>query len=175
VPCFGREETVTWIRVSDDFFDCPKVQALLSLPGGRAALVLHFSALTYCGRHLTNGELTTVAISMAARDGRIPRVAGKLLVQVGLWDERDGHVAIHDYLDYNPSREEVLAKRAQKQTAGRAGGQASAQARAAAAATTSGSHPGEAKSNPRTPSPSPTPSPTPEDSSQDLQLPVRSL
>jgi len=34
-----------------------------------------------------------------------------LLIDVGLWEETDGGYLIHDYLDYNPSKAEVLAER----------------------------------------------------------------
>jgi len=44
------------------------------------------------------------------------------MVQAGLWDGRDGGYWVHDYLDYNPSRAEVLSRREQQRRAGRHGG-----------------------------------------------------
>jgi len=124
---------MTWGRLDDQFFECEKVQALLGMPGGKAALVLHFSALTYCSRHLTDGELTPAAVQKAAHDAQVSRALALLLVRVKLWEMRRGkRLFIHDYLDYNPSRTEVEAKRREKARAGQAGGLATARARAAA-------------------------------------------
>ena len=124
---------MAWGRLDDQFFECEKVQALLGMPGGKAALVLHFSALTYCSRHLTDGELTPAAVQKAAHDAQVSRALALLLVRVKLWEMRRGkRLFIHDYLDYNPSRTEVEAKRREKARAGQAGGLATARARAAA-------------------------------------------
>ena len=35
----------------------------------------------------------------------------ELLVDSGLWEEVPGGYRVHDYLDYNPSRDKVLAER----------------------------------------------------------------
>ena len=67
----------------------------------------------------------------------------------------DGGWVLHDYLDWNPSREKVLAERAKKQAAGKAGGQASAQARAEAPATPFGSESAQPRTRTR-------PTPVPE-------------
>ena len=84
----------------------------------------------------------------------------QLLIDAGLWDvvqndkgRIDGYV-IHDYEDYQPTREQVEADRAKKVAAGQAGGKASAQARAQAPAQA------ESKQNP-TPYPYPYPYPSP--------------
>ena len=125
---------MTWVRLDDGFFDCEKVQALLGMKGGKAALALHFSALTYCSRHLTDGELTAIAIQSAARDAQVPAAVGPLLLEVKLWEKKRDRIFVHDYLEYNPSRAEVEAMREEKVRAGRAGGLASARARATASA-----------------------------------------
>ena len=125
---------MTWVRLDDGFFDCEKVQALLGMKGGKAALALHFSALTYCSRHLTDGELPAIAIQSAAKDAQVPAAVGSLLLKVKLWEKKRGRTLIHDYLEYNPSRAEVEAMREEKVRAGRAGGLASARARATASA-----------------------------------------
>lgn len=51
------------------------------------------------------------------------------LVRVGLWEEVAGGYRIHDYEDYQPTKAQVIADRAAKAAAGRAGGIASAAAR----------------------------------------------
>ncbi|KKL89691.1 hypothetical protein LCGC14_1912240, partial [marine sediment metagenome] len=51
------------------------------------------------------------AIKLAAR-----------LIEVGLWERNGTGYAIHDYLDYNPSKKELEARREIKRRAGQAGG-----------------------------------------------------
>ena len=57
----------------------------------------------------------------------------RLLVEAGLWEEVPGGYRVHDYLDYQPSKDEVITEREKKREAGRKGGLASAQARRARA------------------------------------------
>src|SRR5690606_7095075 len=90
-----------------------------------------------------------------------------LLVDAGLWDEVEDGYVIHDYTDYQPTKEQVEEERRKKSEAGRLGGQASAQARAQAGASptakqtaTKRSSKTQAKSNP-VPVPVPVPVPDP--------------
>src|SRR5690606_5177208 len=59
--------------------------------------------------------------------------AADLLVKVGLWEPAEGGFQIHDYLDYNPSADDVRAEQARisesRAKAGRMGGIASGIAR----------------------------------------------
>jgi hypothetical protein len=61
-----------------------------------------------------------------------------ILLEGGLWDEVPGGFRVHDYSDYQPTKDEVLAARAKKQAAGKAGGEATARARAATSAEAGG-------------------------------------
>lgn len=96
-----------WVRIDDQFPDHPKIVA-----AGPAAAWLHVTALCYCNRLLTNGFIPA---------DQVPRLvpgASKLidrLVNARLWhrttrDGVDGY-EIHDFLKYQPSRDEVLAER----------------------------------------------------------------
>src|SRR5215471_13935686 len=58
-----------------------------------------------------------------------------LLCEIGLWHQVPHGYELHDYLDYNPSKDDVLAERAKKQAAGRAGGKRSVDARRQASGT----------------------------------------
>jgi hypothetical protein len=91
--------------------------------------------------------------------------AVEVLCRNGLWTEVPHGYVIHDFEDWNPSRETVLAEREKKQAAGRAGGLASAQARAGASA--------QAKSKP-VPVPVPVPEPEPQGQEQPA-APVKKL
>lgn len=111
---------MVWVRFDDGFAEHMKVSQLSD-----AAFRLHVSAILYCGRNLTDGLITTGNLRNLPSTKRL--VAE--LVKARVWEDGPGGYVIHDYLDYNPSREEVLAAREQRAEAGRIAGQASAAAR----------------------------------------------
>jgi hypothetical protein len=93
---------VTWARLDDGFPGHPKIVGL-SDRAFRAFVV----ALCHSAQYLTDGEISK---------SKIPSIANKTtraeLVAAGLWHERaDGGIDVHDFLDYQPSREEVALKR----------------------------------------------------------------
>lgn len=95
---------MTWVRVDDKLPDHPKVEALGSsrLP----ALGLHLSALCYCSEYLTDGVVPAMKVR------KMQKRLVDALVSVGLWHRLgNGDIQIHDYLDYNPSREVVQGRR----------------------------------------------------------------
>ena len=107
---------MAWVRLDDQFTDHPKVVA-----AGPLAAWLYVCGLTYCARHLTDGLIPVAQVRQMAASG-----AGKLaaaLVAVGLWEEAPGGYRVHDYLEYNPTRAQVLALRQQRAVAGQRGGQ----------------------------------------------------
>lgn len=108
---------MSWLKVDDQFPDHPKALAL-----GRdrlAAIGLWTIGSCYAARFLTDGFIPASALPSGSR-----RLAGRL-VEVGLWDEAPGGYRIHDYHDYQPSREAVIKVRRDRAAAGRAGGKQS--------------------------------------------------
>lgn len=95
---------MSWARLDDGWWSHPKV-----LRAGNAAAGAYARMLSYCAQHLTDGRLDrTTALSIAGRD----RVLA-VLIEVTLLDEVDAEtVAIHGYLERNPSRAEVERERA---------------------------------------------------------------
>jgi hypothetical protein len=85
--------------------------------------------LAYCRRNLTDGFLPEI---IAARLN-ITRVELMDLTYAGLLDEVPGGWRMHDFLDYNPSREQIEAKRAElsekRARSGRIGGMRSGESR----------------------------------------------
>jgi len=140
-----------WVKLDDSFFEHRKVM-ILSV----RAKLLFLAGLTHAAKNLTDGYLLDGDVRVIRAFAEATPAHVRELVDAKLW-ERDGRgYSIHDWSDYNPSAEAVLAKRAAKVEAGRAGGQASAAARAQAK--------GQAKSNPRNPYPvtrNPYPEPPP--------------
>jgi len=111
--------TLPWFRLDDSFDTHPKV-----LMAGNEAVGLYIRCGTYAARNLTDGFVGEEIVLLYGSDS-----LAATLVRVGLWHRARKGWTIHDYLDYNPSRAEVLAKRKIRAEAGRAGGVASGKAR----------------------------------------------
>lgn len=109
---------MTWVKLDDGFADHPKIEAV-----GPAAAWLHVAALCYCAKHLTDGCIPkSKALRLA--DIRQPAAQIARLIDVGLWHDKGDHYAIHDYLEYQPTRASVEADRAaaRQRMASRRGG-----------------------------------------------------
>jgi len=93
-----------WFKVDESFANHPKVTN-----AGNAAIGLWVRCGTYAAQYLTDGHIPA---NIARTYGK-PREVTALL-EAGLWvpcEDGDGYV-MPDYLDYNPSKEQVLAERA---------------------------------------------------------------
>jgi len=149
---------MAWVRIDDEFGDCPKV-----VKAGPLAAILQIRAACYASKHLSDGYVPSSLVPTLLhgfdrlRIGRTPALNidwPAYMIDAGLWEATDGGFIIHDYLDYNPTKTEVLGRRAQRQASGQAGGRASAQARAQAKSKQTGSTDGSSKTQPPSPSPS---------------------
>ncbi|MCX5253566.1 hypothetical protein OOK27_05185 [Streptomyces canus] len=96
---------MAWARIDDRFPSHRKI-ALLS----DRAFRLHVSAICWCAENLTDGHVGDRELALVANVRGIKATA-KQLEDAGLWDRVDGGWVVHDYLDYNPSRDQVLAER----------------------------------------------------------------
>ncbi|MGP5578646.1 hypothetical protein [Corynebacterium flavescens] len=109
---------MTWFKVDDGFYDHPKVLEL-----DNASIGLWTLAGSYCARHLTDGVITDRQIRAI---GGTRRQAEKL-VAAGLWSRDEAPASarrsradaspsvrryfFNDWSDFQPSRDEVTAKR----------------------------------------------------------------
>lgn len=107
---------MSWARFDDNFPDHPKVEGLSD-----AAFRLHVSGICYSARYLTDGYIPAgkvsrlvPAFSDAALDELLDR---KLWVYRG----REQIYSIHDYLQWNRSRDKITAERERKRAGGRRG------------------------------------------------------
>lgn len=160
---------MTWVRIDDGFSDHPKIVA-----AGPLGAIIQVRALCYCARHLTDGFIPDGAVSglvagmdhISISSGGVPGlfdVADEasdlpwcdVMCACALWEKVAGGYRVHDYLDYNPSKSEVVQLRRKKAKAGRAGGQAFARARAVA----HDEHAVTEEEGPRTRTRTPTPTP----------------
>jgi hypothetical protein len=161
---------MAWVRIDDKFPQHPKIAS-----AGPLAIAMQVAGLCYCNRELTDGFIprsiarTLLDWQFEREDGRLFTIAITcgmvgddlssqwvidLLCEVGMWEEVPGGYQIHDYTDYQPTKQQILEERERKIAAGKAGGQASAKARAQAGASPQGKQ--KVKQNP-TPKPNPVP------------------
>lgn len=169
---------MSWIRLDDQFTDHPKVVSAGPLAGW-----LHVCALVYCGRYLTDGfiphgqvpkmaDWTGIALvppdnSLASAGSNVDwRQLVQRLVGVGLWVAVDGGYQIHDYLEYNPSREEALQIIETRRRVGRIGGLRSQESKTQATAKQN-STPSPSPSKDKAPAPKKAQRPSVEDDDED--------
>ena len=102
---------MTWVKLDDAFSQHPKVLSV-----GPAAAWLYVAALCYCSRLATDGIVPMAALGMLAAIKR-PDIEAQRLVAAGLWEDHELGYQVHDYLEYQPSSNEVKATK--KKTADR--------------------------------------------------------
>lgn len=88
---------MTWFRLDDSFHSHPKVIA-----AGNEAIGLYVRCGTYAAQHLTDGLVPKDIVLLYGSTA-----LAATLVQARLWHRARGGWTIHDYLEYNPSREAV--------------------------------------------------------------------
>lgn len=118
-----------WVRITDDFYDNPKIASVGSLAVG-----VWLAGLAYANRNLTDGFIPRgaahgLAIVETVDDtGRVweasetsggtgedvtGRRIAERLVAAGLWEPAEGGYQIHDFDHYQPSRADVIESRDQ--------------------------------------------------------------
>jgi hypothetical protein len=90
-----------WFRLEDSFYNHPKISR-----AGNAATGLWVRCGTYSAQRLTEGH---VPADVARTYGRPREIEALLAAQ--LWVANDDGFLMPDYLEYNPSKEQVLAAR----------------------------------------------------------------
>jgi hypothetical protein len=112
-----------WIRIDDAFLDHPKF-----LEAGPLAGFLNIAAIAWSNRNLTDGFIPRRQVPRlvnfdgfahhlwsgdASGGGEDADAMGlaRELVQLGLWEEVPGGYRIHDYHDWQQTREQILAAR----------------------------------------------------------------
>lgn len=174
-----------WFAVNIDYWRNPKVAE-----AGFLAATLNLAAIAYCAEQLTDGFVPTMVVPILAapmhgyvwvgEDGVNPTPAdvadsrwhnlAETLVFAGLWEVVDNGWRIVNYLDHQPSRVEVEARKERARENGRKGGRAKAETRLPNPTANPGANPpanrpaSEMPSNPPSesvaPAPAPRPSPT---------------
>lgn len=96
-----------WVRLEDSFYDHPKIARV-----SPSAVALWIMSIAWCNQHLTDGVIPVLAVNHLARYPRRSQVIDQLL-NARLWClSPDGEsFIVHDYLEYQFSREQVYAQR----------------------------------------------------------------
>lgn len=121
---------MVWAKIDDAILDNAKIAKV-----GVFGFAMHVAAITWCCRNLTDGHVPTSRVtalltlqnvnidcanplalvggptSMGGQTGLDPFVVADALVNAGLWNVAEGGYQIHDFLEYNPSKEQVLSAR----------------------------------------------------------------
>ncbi len=106
---------MTYVKVDDHFTEHPKVLEI-----GPMAECLWLRGLCYAGRNRTDGRVPAgIVRRMGDMDGE---ATAARLVEVGLWEAEAGGWRMHDYGDWQRSREEIDEISAKRTEAGRRGG-----------------------------------------------------
>lgn len=93
---------MSWFKVDDGFITHPKVFGIKSGP-----LALWLRAGCWCAGELTDGRMSARALKgLNAKPEHV-----KELVDRGLWEPFEDGFQFHDWLDYQPSRDQVLKSR----------------------------------------------------------------
>ncbi|WP_433364218.1 hypothetical protein [Streptosporangium sp. CA-115845] len=90
-----------WFKVDDGFHCHPKV-----LRAGNEAVGLYVRCGAYAAQQLTDGFIPEHIALLYGSDS-----LADTLVKVGLWRRARGGWRMPDYLDYNPSKKQVLSER----------------------------------------------------------------
>lgn len=91
-----------WVRIDDAFYDHP-AHAGLDL----AAWGLWTWSLAWSNRNLTDGRIPKAAARRMDPDG----IASGALIAAGRWVEDDDAFVVHDFLEFQPSAEQVRKRR----------------------------------------------------------------
>ena len=97
---------MSWVRLDDQFANHAKIMSVSS-----DAFRLHVTAMCWSSSQLTDGTVPVAATrQLGWFCGNLYETIAELET-AGLWDVSPGGWVIHDYLEYNPSREQVTKER----------------------------------------------------------------
>ena len=99
---------MSWVKHDDGFSSLRKVRQLTV-----KAYRLHFCALEFCAKNLTDGTVDNDELPIISEIARVsrPKRYVEELRTARLWNVVNRGYEINDYLDYNPSAEEVKLER----------------------------------------------------------------
>lgn len=100
---------MSWAKLDDQFHAHRKAKK--AWRGHPRALGLHLLAISYCAGHLTDGFVDDEFVEEKLPAPRERAAVTSALEDAGLWAREGEGWRINDWLDFNPSRDEVLDRR----------------------------------------------------------------
>lgn len=100
---------MTWVRIDDHLHAHPKFRLAWEID--QASVGLELLALSHSAAYLTDGAVDERFVQPWFRSATRRRRAVDALLEAGLWLPNGAGWQIHDYLDYNESRDQVVARR----------------------------------------------------------------
>ncbi len=97
---------MAWFKMDDTWSTHPKVIA-----AGLHGRALWIAGGLHCSQQLTDGRIDKTSLQMIAALAAVKPSAASKLCELGLWIDRGDHYVIPNFLEYNPSREQVMAER----------------------------------------------------------------
>lgn len=110
---------MSWVRIDDEFPDHRKIAGLTN-----DAFCLHVTAMCWVAKQQTDGKLPSVVLRRLAWRCQDPAMAAAELETAGVWDKTPEGWEIHDFLTYNPTKEQIIELAAKRSEAGKAGAMA---------------------------------------------------
>ena len=101
---------MTWVRIDDDLFNHPKLTD--AWWRDHASVGLWAFAAAHSGKHLLDGAVPARFVAPYFATPAQARRATTALVDARLWVPNGDGWEIHDWAEYNPTRERELARRA---------------------------------------------------------------
>jgi len=158
---------MAWVKLDDAFFRHDKARS-----AGKDGRALFVASLCYAADRRSDGFIADTHLGVLAAEAEVRPAVAKRLVEVGLWERVEGGYHVHDYLDYQPSSDEVEQRRLKRAEAGSKGGTRAAQTRAKRQASATAGATAKPQQPPKQPASKPaTPLPLTECSTS-IQLPV---
>jgi len=110
---------MAWARIDDNFFSHPKVRK-----AGKDAVILYMAALCHSNAYMTEGFIADDVLDLIGIQAfqNEPKSSANKLVECGLFIRVEGGYQIHDFLEYNYSRQQINDIKAKRAQAGRQGG-----------------------------------------------------
>lgn len=104
---------MTWFKVDDSFSDHPKLLGVLDARGGANAIVLWIRAGSWSAKHLTEGFIPDhILRSLGGKPAQAELLCRHFPpFKSGLWERVDGGYQFHDWLTYQPTKQDVTAQR----------------------------------------------------------------
>lgn len=100
---------MTWARIDDSFYTHRKIRR--AWHRSQASIGLHAFAIAYAADHTTDGHVPPEFVMDQLPDDEQRKAAIEALIEAGLWRQNGDGYYIHDFLDYNPSRADLTARR----------------------------------------------------------------